>query len=536
MYPAATWPVATDAADENPPTLQLLSQLDPATDTKRNSDITGYADPLTGREYAIMGGLYDDQVYVIDVTDPHNPFEAALIIGANGFDLKIWDHYLYCVDGDGSQADDGTVWDISDPTSPYQVGTMASAHNITFADGYLYLSAGYWGLTILDAADPSSNAYLWKDDTHTGHDATIVGNRLYDFHGGEGTFIYDITNKSAPVLLGGIPNPVNLSTDLTAGVTYHHNGAPSVDGNYLYLTDELGDRTAPDITVWSIADPSATSLVKKITDPKATVHNVYVVDDLLYASFYVAGVRVYDIADPSNPVLLDEYDTAPAYARNGEFNGCWGVYPNAPSGVIYASDIENGLFLFSFGVAVPVTITAFTAQYSEGAVDITWAISYAEGLEGFRIYRSREPDDGYRRIASVAADAPRMYSDSGVEFGRTYYYRLGAMDRDGEFVSQTRRVTVPAPEFALQQNYPNPFNPTTNIDFVLPEAGDVSLAIYDAAGHRVRTLLRETRAAGPHSLTWDGTDDAGLRVASGVYFYRLEAAGVSETQRMTLLK
>jgi len=84
--------------------------------------------------------------------------------------------------------------------------------------------------------------------------------------------------------------------------------------------------------------------------------------------------------------------------------------------------------------------------------------------------------------------------------------------------------------------YPNPFNPRTTIAFDLPHAGRVRLAIYDAAGRAVRTLIDGPVAADRHSVTWDGTDDAGRRQPSGVYTYRLEAEGRVLGQRMTLLK
>ena len=90
--------------------------------------------------------------------------------------------------------------------------------------------------------------------------------------------------------------------------------------------------------------------------------------------------------------------------------------------------------------------------------------------------------------------------------------------------------------FTLYQNVPNPFNPSTMIRFDLPQAGEVELTIYDMAGRRVRTLVQETRAAGSHEVFWHGTDDRGLRVATGVYLYRLRAGSYEEKKWMTLLK
>lgn len=87
----------------------------------------------------------------------------------------------------------------------------------------------------------------------------------------------------------------------------------------------------------------------------------------------------------------------------------------------------------------------------------------------------------------------------------------------------------------LFQNRPNPFSPETEIVFELPRAGSADLRIYGADGRLIRTLFEEPREAGQHTAKWNGLDDAGRRVASGIYFYRLIAPGVEESRRMVLL-
>ena len=89
---------------------------------------------------------------------------------------------------------------------------------------------------------------------------------------------------------------------------------------------------------------------------------------------------------------------------------------------------------------------------------------------------------------------------------------------------------------ALGQNHPNPFNPRTTISFGLAEAGPATLAVYDVGGRRVRTLVSGSLAAGQHHVVWDGRGDAGRALASGVYFYRLEAGGEVLGRKMLLLK
>ena len=92
------------------------------------------------------------------------------------------------------------------------------------------------------------------------------------------------------------------------------------------------------------------------------------------------------------------------------------------------------------------------------------------------------------------------------------------------------------PTITLSQNYPNPFNPTTVIDYELSEVLDVNLTIFDADGHQVRALSHGLEPAGTNSVRWDGKDDNGHDVATGVYFCRLQAGSVSQTRKMVLLK
>ncbi len=91
-------------------------------------------------------------------------------------------------------------------------------------------------------------------------------------------------------------------------------------------------------------------------------------------------------------------------------------------------------------------------------------------------------------------------------------------------------------EFALQANYPNPFNPTTTISYSLGKTEHVTLEVYDLLGHKIATLVYGVRSAGEHHVQWNGTDDAGLAVASGVYFYRLASQSRVETRKMMLLQ
>ena len=88
----------------------------------------------------------------------------------------------------------------------------------------------------------------------------------------------------------------------------------------------------------------------------------------------------------------------------------------------------------------------------------------------------------------------------------------------------------------VHEPWPNPFNPSTTIAYETPGAGRVQVAIFDTSGRLVRTLVDGQREAGFHSLPFDGRDDAGRRLASGIYHVRVTAKGSSATQKLVLMK
>ncbi len=90
--------------------------------------------------------------------------------------------------------------------------------------------------------------------------------------------------------------------------------------------------------------------------------------------------------------------------------------------------------------------------------------------------------------------------------------------------------------FGLEQNYPNPFNPTTQIGYILSKNGFVELDVYNIMGQRVRSLVNDYRQAGTYKIIWDGRNESGTLVQSGVYFYQLKTADNIVTKRMVFLK
>jgi len=91
-------------------------------------------------------------------------------------------------------------------------------------------------------------------------------------------------------------------------------------------------------------------------------------------------------------------------------------------------------------------------------------------------------------------------------------------------------------DFTLYNAYPNPFNPVTTIHYELSKDSDVKISVLDLSGKYVKQLVHGSQNAGIKSVLWNGTDNAGLKVGSGIYFYRIQLNGHSETKKMILLK
>jgi choice-of-anchor B domain-containing protein len=422
--------------------LSLLGKLGVPGPT---ADIWGYAN--ADKEYALVGyGIFTEPpnagVVIVDVSNPATPVQVADINTVPGFDVKTWQNYMYTVNGRSNGF--GGIVDISDPENPQVVGSMPSSHNIFIDDrGFMYLE--FPGLRIFDLnPDPTNPELVWSDGSFGGHDASVIGNRLFDFHGTSGTNIYDVTDPGDPQLLGSITDPA---------IQFHHSGWPTEDGQFLFICDEGARHPTPDFTVWDISDVANPKKVGRFAEASAIIHNLYVVGNFAFTAYYTAGIRVFNISDPTNPVIVDEFDTSARFGE--EFGGAFGVYPFAPSGNVYLSDEEKGLFVFAFND--PTT--------------------------------------------DVNTDFPE----------------------------------VPK-QFTLLDNYPNPFNPATTISYKLPKTAQVNLVVYNALGQPIKTLLNSIQSAGTHRVVWDGQNDSGKQVSSGIYYYRIKTENFKATKRMLLLK
>lgn len=206
-----------------------------------------------------------------------------------------------------------------------------------------------------------------------------------------------------------------------------------------------------------------------------------------------------------------------------------------PSGVADGASIQgDGVW------ALPVELNSFTAKVNDNKVLLNWVTITETNNYGFEIQRLKSLNNKpkWEKIGFINgsgnSNSTKQYSftDQNLFGGSKFKYRLKQIDNDGTFkFSEIVEVEVIPNKFELFQNYPNPFNPSTTIRYQLPEAGLVSIKIYDILGAEIVEIVNEIKEAGTHEVEFVSSN-----LPSATYIYRLTTEDFSETKKMILLK
>ncbi|HTR80189.1 MAG TPA: LamG-like jellyroll fold domain-containing protein [Bacteroidota bacterium] len=232
------------------------------------------------------------------------------------------------------------------------------------------------------------------------------------------------------------------------------------------------------------------------------------------------------------------------YHRGSTSDTAWSPIVSGGSGLTDTTISFSGITSFSqFAIGtdnvLPAELVSFTATVDRMGVGLNWKTATEVNNAQFDIERQSSASPEWAKIGSVAgtgtSNAPHSYSftDNAGAAG-TYSYRLKQIDRNGAFIySQVVEATIAVPRvLSLSQNYPNPFNPATTIEFTVPSDGRAVLKVYNTLGQEAATLFDGVAVAGQYHLA---TFDAS-RLASGIYFSRLEFGGKMLVKKMLLLK
>jgi hypothetical protein len=200
-------------------------------------------------------------------------------------------------------------------------------------------------------------------------------------------------------------------------------------------------------------------------------------------------------------------------------------------------------------ISLPVQMSNLLATYNqEDGVLLEWRTESESSCAGFNILKCENIDGIYDKITSAlipgagntSSAQEYSYTDMDVIEGTRYWYKIEQVSTDGSAESYFGPISVQVKavpkEFALSQNYPNPFNPMTKINVDLPERSNVDVKIYNLLGKEIRTLISENKSAGTLILEWDGKNNDGRIMPSGIYIYKLVAGDQIKFRKMTKIQ
>ncbi len=319
----------------------------------------GYVDSATQKEYALICAT--NRLEIWEVTNPAAPLPIRTVNAEPGAsDLKQvrpYKNYAVAVNQFGGTNRAGLqIINLANPAAAATVARWPGpadpvspngAHTVHIDGDYAYLGMNGSGdsLRIVSLANPLApvrvGTYMISNGFGQSHDSYVKGDTAYVAFLGGGFSAIDISNKSAPIRMADVLYPG----------AFTHNCWTTEDGRHLFTTDE---NTNGHLRVWDVQDPSSPFQVAewKPPVPLSIIHNVQVKGNLLYASYYTEGVSVLDIEDPTQPVEVGHYDTAPLVS-GASFSGCWDVFPYLPSGNLVASNLgsSQGMWVLRFNGA-----------------------------------------------------------------------------------------------------------------------------------------------------------------------------------------
>jgi hypothetical protein len=208
----------------------------------------------------------------------------------------------------------------------------------------------------------------------------------------------------------------------------------------------------------------------------------------------------------------------------------------------YGDDTSWGWYIDDVLIAgmTATQLSTFSASLRGDGIEISWELTEAGDRVEFSIIRENLSSGARDALSPAPLQRERLsftYVDDTCEPGGTYRYQVFVADEEGRrLLFETDAVTAAPLVTSLHGNYPNPFNPSTTIRYEIGRACPVSLKVFDLKGALVRVLYEGDREAGRYTAMWDGFNESGNQVSSGIYLYRLKARGFENTRKLILLR
>ncbi|MCK4681270.1 T9SS type A sorting domain-containing protein, partial [bacterium] len=294
-----------------------------------------------------------------------------------------------------------------------------------------------------------------------------------------------------------------------------------------------------------VADVGTGLLSIRISDPTVPVYvggcavadggyDVVVDGDHAYVTLGFWGLQIFDIADPTTPAPLDDIETD-GWSYGLAVDGDYTYVADHGGGFVVLEHKHRRFDLVNNSVSSQVIddsdIDIISARLTTVQTDyIAWNLSADGGMHWDLIVADGSVHEFAYPGTLLMWRTAHYYSSGQVNPGCTWMSIEYFKDEAG--IDDDLPVSL-----ALRQNAPNPFNSGTTVRYDIPQDGlTARIEVFDVSGKRVRVLIDGPQTAGARSVSWDGRDERGLAVASGVYYCRMTAPGYEKAIKMTLLK
>jgi hypothetical protein len=317
-----------------------------------------YASVWGDGHYAYIGSERRNGVLIYDISNPDAPVLASYYAPSNSLDMedvKVANGIGYFADNMGSGLH---IVDVSDPMNPTLLTQVTSAnggydntHKIAVWQNFLFIPQNLTAPALIKVFDVSNPALPVLKTTITATDPKWINDvdiqtntagktLMYTAGWGGKCDIWDITNLAtqAPTLLGSFSAGIDGSS-----------ASATADGNYLAYSRKTTDGTS-EVKIYNVSNPASVSVASTLTMTALGIdavapHDPKIMGNLLYVSWYQAGTLIFDITNPSSPVLVGSYDTWPGPVSSGQLDGDWGVYPYLGQDRVLLSDRNTGLYI-----------------------------------------------------------------------------------------------------------------------------------------------------------------------------------------------
>jgi choice-of-anchor B domain-containing protein len=452
------------------------------------ANITGYVDSL-GNEYALVGVA--NGMSIVNVTNPDAPVQVKRIPNVDNLwkEIKVYGKYAYVTTEGGGGLQIVNMSSLPDTTGiTYHnwtgdgaiAGTLNTIHALHIDGHFAYLYGSNLfsgGAVAVDLTDPWNPTYAGKYQVGVGnqayvHDGYVRNDTMYAGHIYSGYYaVVDFTNKAAPVELVIQHTPNNFT----------HNTWLSTDSKTLFTTDEVSNSYLTSYDISDLGNIVELDRIQSNPGSNSIVHNTHIIrvagNDYAVTSWYKDGFTIVDAGRPQNLVQVGNYDN---YAASGDgFEGTWGVYPFLPSGNIIASNIEDGLYVY--------TPTYVRACYLEGIVtDSTTGLA----INGASIQINTVPvavTDNSNITGNYGTGIPAPGGTFSVTYSKPGYYPKtisGISLSAGVVINQNvALVQMPTYVIAGQVLVAGSATPIPNADVLIRNANFTYQTVSDAGGN-----------------------------------------------------